>query len=100
MTAKRSQPRSAYWEGRRGAIVRRGAELFATQGFDRTTVQDVMDGFETTAAAFYYYFADKSELLTEMLDVFLAEAEERLGELDARPLAAAAKLRLMLGEHV
>jgi AcrR family transcriptional regulator len=99
MTVKAPRRRSAHWEERRGAILREGAEQFASQGFDRTTVQDVMDAFDSTAAAFYYYFADKTELLRELLDRFLARAEERLRELDEQPLAPAEKLRLMLAEH-
>jgi TetR/AcrR family transcriptional regulator, cholesterol catabolism regulator len=96
---RKKRDRSDHWEQRRDAILRCGAKLFAAQGFDRTTVQDIMDEFDSTAAAFYYYYGDKNELLTEMLDRFLARAEKRLRWLDDHPLPDWAKLRLMIAEH-
>jgi AcrR family transcriptional regulator len=91
--------RSDHWERRRSEILARGAELFAAQGYDRTTLQDIMDGFDTSAASFYYYFGDKVELLTEMLDRIVSRAERRLRWLDEQPLPPWAKLRMMVAEH-
>jgi TetR/AcrR family transcriptional regulator, cholesterol catabolism regulator len=96
---RKKRDRSDHWAQRREEILRCGARLFAAQGFDRTSVQDIMDEFESTAAAFYYYYGDKNELLTEMLDRFLARAEKRLRWLDDHPLPDWAKLRMMIAEH-
>jgi AcrR family transcriptional regulator len=100
---KRKDPsevvRSAHWEERRDAILRAGAELFAVQGFHRTTIQDVMDRFDSTSAAFYYYYSDKIELLAGVLDQFLGRAENRLRWLDTHSLPDWVKLRLILAQH-
>lgn len=91
--------RSAHFEERRNEIRRCGAELFAVQGFHRTTVQDVMDRFDATSAAFYYYYKDKVALLGAVLDQFLGRAENRLRWLDGQPLRPSVKLRLVLAQH-
>jgi AcrR family transcriptional regulator len=49
-------------------------ELVAEKGYDRVTVQDVIDRADLSRATFYAHFRDKDDLLVSGLD----ELEERL----------------------
>lgn len=55
-------------------------KLFAVNGFERTSVQDVCDAAQVTKGALYYYFSSKDELLYEiygrMLRLQMAHLEE------------------------
>lgn len=66
-------------ERTRKAIVEAGFELFASRGYDETTVADIAEAAEIGARTFFSYFASKEELL--------------FPERDARVLAALAAIR-------
>lgn len=51
----------------RDAILDSAEQLFARQGFDRTTIKQIGAGAKVNAALLYYYFADKETLYREML---------------------------------
>jgi AcrR family transcriptional regulator len=73
-------------------------DLFASQGFERTTIRDITSACGlTSAAAFYYHFESKDWLL----HYILREIENELyASLDALPLAdVEAKLALKMFVH-
>lgn len=45
--------------------------LFAEQGYDRTSLQEIVDKAGFTKGAFYHYFKSKEDLLREIHDTFL-----------------------------
>src|SRR5207302_6008468 len=47
-------------------ILASAVALFAEQGFDATTVQQVVDRAEVTKGALYHYFDSKDDLLYEL----------------------------------
>jgi TetR/AcrR family transcriptional regulator, cholesterol catabolism regulator len=53
-------------EGKAGTsrqrIIAAAAELFATHGFEATSIRDIANAVEMTNAALYYHFASKEEL--------------------------------------
>jgi TetR/AcrR family transcriptional regulator len=51
----------------RDAILDAAEQLFARQGFDRTTIKQIGAGARVNAALLYYYFTDKETLYREML---------------------------------
>lgn len=66
--------------GVRGRILAAACELFAEQGYDATSVQQVVDRAGVTKGGLYHYFAAKEDLLVEM---YRAIFSERLAALDA-----------------
>ncbi|GGO90009.1 TetR/AcrR family transcriptional regulator [Wenjunlia tyrosinilytica] len=65
-----------------GVVPRRlltvATRLFARKGYDRTTVQEIVDAAEVTKGAMYHYFASKDDLLHEIYARVLRMQMERL----------------------
>jgi TetR/AcrR family transcriptional regulator, cholesterol catabolism regulator len=54
---------------RKRQIVERAADLFAEQGYDATSVADIVESLGVGKGVFYWYFSSKDELLLELLRV-------------------------------
>ncbi|KAB2334418.1 TetR/AcrR family transcriptional regulator [Cytobacillus depressus] len=54
-------------------IMEKALELFATQGFDATTVQQITDYCGISKGAFYLSFKSKDELILAIIDQFMME---------------------------
>jgi AcrR family transcriptional regulator len=80
---------------RQEEILVRSAELFARQGYESTSIQDIIGAVGIAKGTFYHHFRSKEDLLDRLIDSMLAEAvdtlERRLGE---SGLDAAARLEL------
>lgn len=53
-------------------------KLFAEQGYDRTSVQEIVDAAGVTKGALYHYFGSKEDLLHEVYGRVLRLQQERL----------------------
>jgi TetR/AcrR family transcriptional repressor of nem operon len=54
----------------RTRIVRSAQRLFNTQGFERASIDAIMEGAGLTRGGFYRYFDSKSDLYAEAMDCF------------------------------
>ncbi|MFD8566212.1 TetR family transcriptional regulator [Streptomyces sp. NPDC057694] len=65
----------------RTALLRSALELFTTQGFDRTTVDEIVEACEVSQRTFFRYFANKEEVAFAVQDMvesrFVAALRER-----------------------
>lgn len=52
-------------------IMEKSLELFAKQGFEATTVQQITNYCQISKGAFYLYFTSKDELIYELIDQFM-----------------------------
>lgn len=52
--------------------------LFAERGYDRTSVQDIVEAAGVTKGALYHYFGSKDDLLHEIYGRLLRRQQERL----------------------
>jgi len=57
----------------RDRVLRAAVELFAEQGYDRPSVQEVVERAGVTKGALYHYFTAKDDLLFEIYRSLLAE---------------------------
>jgi AcrR family transcriptional regulator len=60
----------------RERIVVTATELFATQGFTATSLQDLADRLEVTKAALYYHFRRKEDLVAEVLTPIVRDLDD------------------------
>lgn len=78
--------RSPKGDRRRKELVDIAARLFATHGFERTSLQDIADEAQLTKAAVYYHFPDKARLYEAVVVARLAESYAQvLGAVDLAP---------------
>lgn len=75
---------------RREAITLAAARLFATQGFEQTTVADIARSVDLSAGSVFYYFPDKRAVFRSVFERDLPVSRELVARFaDAeRPLAA------------
>ncbi|WP_431802031.1 TetR/AcrR family transcriptional regulator [Microbacterium sp. bgisy203] len=71
-------------------ITRAAVELFATQGYVTTSVQQIVEAAGVTKGAMYHYFASKDDLLFGIYDELLTLQKQHLDEIVARGEASGA----------
>lgn len=79
------------------------ARLFALNGFDATSVQDIVEAAALTKGAYYYYFDSKDQLLYEMHRRVLSHQLNRSGQILANepdPTKALYELIIELVESI
>lgn len=77
--------------------------LFAERGYDRTSLQEIVDKAGFTKGAFYHYFNSKEDLLREIHDTFLDLVIDRVQgviDRDLQPRDAVRELTAALLEGV
>ena len=75
----------------KGRIISAAWKLFYEQGYEDTTVEDIVFESETSKGSFYHYFDGKDALLGTLANVFDEKYEELKGTMDPA-LHAADKL--------
>ena len=60
----------------RGKIIDAAWKLFYRQGYDDTTVEEIIEESGTSRGSFYHYFQGKDDLLSTLADVFDRKYEE------------------------
>jgi AcrR family transcriptional regulator len=92
-------PRPALPEVQR-RILDAAVALFAEQGFDATSVQQVVERAEVTKGALYHYFRAKDDLLYEIYHELISEQLAGLDRIAAAGLAPADALREIIRDLV
>lgn len=65
-------------------VIRASVELFATQGYANTSVQQIVAAAGVTKGAMYHYFESKDDLLFAIYETLLSLQKSRLDEIIAR----------------
>jgi TetR/AcrR family transcriptional regulator len=91
-----ARPRSAEYDGKRRAILRRSAKLFAQNGYDRTSMAEVASASGVSKALLYHYYAGKESLLFDILHAHLQDLMDAVRSVDAN-LAPRARLQALIG---
>jgi len=66
----------------KGKIITAAWKLFYDQGFDNTTVEDIVFESGTSKGSFYHYFESKDALLGSLSDMFDEKYAELMGSMD------------------
>ena len=78
----------------KGKIVSAAWQLFYEQGYDNTTVEEIVDSSGTSRGSFYHYFDGKAALLSSLSYLF-DEKYDELAESMNPDLSSIEKLNLM-----
>lgn len=76
-------------------VIAAATRLFADQGFEATSVQQIVDAAGVTKGALYHYFSSKDELLTASYRQLLDLQLEHLVDFADRDLPVVERLRLI-----
>ena len=60
-------------------------ELFAAQGYEKTSLREIAERLDVTKAALYYHFASKEALLTGIVDSLVEPADELVAWSQTQP---------------
>jgi AcrR family transcriptional regulator len=74
-------------------LLRVATRLFARNGFEGTSVQDIVDAAGVTKGAMYHYYGSKDDLLYEVYHQLLTLQTTRLNEIVNGPGSAEERLR-------
>lgn len=66
----------------KGRIVSSAWELFYEQGYDNTTIEDIVERSETSKGSFYHYFEGKDGLLSSLSFLFDEKYEELMSTME------------------
>ena len=66
----------------RGRIVSAAWQLFYEQGYEHTTVEEIIEASETSKGSFYHYFDGKDALLSTLSDLFDEKYEALMETMD------------------
>ena len=66
----------------RGKIIDAAWRLFYRQGYDDTTVEEIIEESGTSRGSFYHYFPGKDDLLSTLADVFDRKYEALMQTMD------------------
>lgn len=68
-----ARPVAADHDNKSRAILKAAAKLFASQGFDRTSISEIATECGVSKALVYHYYANKDQLLFEIIRAHLAD---------------------------
>jgi AcrR family transcriptional regulator len=69
----------------REAIRSVALELFAEQGYDKTSLREISERLGVTKAAVYYHFKTKEEILVSLIEDFLSQVDDVVDWAQSQP---------------
>ena len=86
---------------RRDAILDAAQRLILSNGYERLTVQDILEELQISKGAFYHYFDSKPAVVEALTERLVDDSERVLAQIAGEPeLGATEKLQRFFGEIV
>ena len=86
---------------RREAILDAAQRLILSNGYERLTVQDILEELQISKGAFYHYFDSKPAVVEALTERLVDDSERALARIAEDPeLGATAKLQRFFGEII
>lgn len=86
---------------RREAILDAAQRLMLSNGYERLTVQDILDDLQISKGAFYHYFDSKPAVVEALTERLVDDSERALARIaEDRELGATEKLQRFFGEII
>jgi TetR/AcrR family transcriptional regulator len=90
-----ARPRAADYDEKRRLLLHACADLFARQGYDRTSINDIAAACNVSKALIYHYYPNKEQLLVDIIRRHLADLLETV-EAAVRKSDQAGRLRAIV----
>ncbi|TQC41746.1 TetR/AcrR family transcriptional regulator [Rhodococcus sp. WS4] len=91
----------ARYKAQRQRILDEAARIFGSNGYEKTTMDDVAEALEITKAALYYYFQNKEDLLYDICENTMDVAIETIDEIiDDRALDETERMHRVVLAHL
>ena len=74
-------------------------ELFAEQGYDKTSLREIAERLDVTKAALYYHFKSKEDIVRSLVEDYFGQMDALIAWAKTRPRTAATR-REILGRYV
>jgi len=81
--------------GTRERIQAIALELFAEQGYDKTSLREIAEGLGVTKAALYYHFNSKEDIVRSFTEDYRAELDEVISWGASQPPGPAARAEIL-----
>jgi AcrR family transcriptional regulator len=79
----------------REAIRTVALELFAEQGYGKTSLREISERLGVTKAAVYYHFKTKEEILVSLIEDFLAQVDDVVDWAQSQPAGLATRYEVL-----
>jgi AcrR family transcriptional regulator len=96
---ERSNEAAMAYDARRETILETAASLFASQGYERTTIRDVARAAGISVAGLYYYVRGKDELLYRICERSFTMVLDSLTEKLAATSEPRGRVRVVIRNH-
>jgi AcrR family transcriptional regulator len=81
--------------GTREKIQSVALELFAEQGYEKTSLREIAERLGVTKAALYYHFRTKDDIVASLFDDFMARVDEIIDWAGDQPAEEATRLEIL-----
>ncbi|MFI0724074.1 TetR/AcrR family transcriptional regulator [Streptomyces sp. NPDC021224] len=79
----------------RGRIQQIALELFAEQGYEKTSLREIAERLDVTKAALYYHFKTKEDIITSIAEDLTTPVEDLVNWAEGQPRTLATKQELL-----
>jgi AcrR family transcriptional regulator len=69
--------------------------LFAEQGYEKTSLREIAERLGVSKAALYYYFKSKEDIVSSLIEDYVAELDELISWGKAQPRTAATRAEIV-----
>jgi AcrR family transcriptional regulator len=83
----------------RARIQQVALELFAEQGYDKTSLREIAERLDVTKAALYYHFKSKEDIVRSLVEDYFGQLDALIAWAKAQPRTAQTR-REILGRYV
>jgi AcrR family transcriptional regulator len=70
-------------------------QLFAEQGYEKTSLREIAERLGVTKAALYYYFRSKEDIVRSLVEDYVAELDDLIDWAKAQPPSAATRAEIV-----
>jgi AcrR family transcriptional regulator len=70
-------------------------QLFAEQGYEKTSLREIAERLGVTKAALYYYFKSKEDIVASLVEDYVAELDELIDWAKGQPRTAATRTAIV-----
>src|SRR5260370_19038070 len=80
----------------RARIQQVALQLFAEQGYEKTSLREIAERLDVTKAALYYYFKSKEDIVRSLVEDYVAELDELIAGAKTHPRSADTRAEIVV----